>query len=116
MSKIVRYRFMGSWWWLWVLCVSGIGPPLAVLYLLTGTVRWTLTWTTQNKLPKTCTPASWLKKVLTGGRTHRRGSECYWGFFTNTLDLNVAAAIYQTLPAPPIPTIFRSHSGCSFRA
>jgi hypothetical protein len=39
MSKIVRYRFMGSWWWFWLLCVSGIGVPLAVLYLLTGTVR-----------------------------------------------------------------------------
>jgi hypothetical protein len=39
MSKIVRYRFMGSWWWFWLLCVSGIGLPLAVLYLLTGTVR-----------------------------------------------------------------------------
>jgi hypothetical protein len=39
MSKIVRYRFMGSWWWFWVLCVSGFGLPFAVLYLLTGTVR-----------------------------------------------------------------------------
>ena len=39
MSKIVRYRFMGSWWWFWLLCVSGIGLPLAVLYLLTGTIR-----------------------------------------------------------------------------
>jgi hypothetical protein len=39
MSKIVRYRFMGSWWWFWALCVSVIGLPLAVLYLLTGTIR-----------------------------------------------------------------------------
>lgn len=39
MSKIVRYRFMGSWWWFRLLCVSGIGLPLAVLYLLTGTIR-----------------------------------------------------------------------------
>ena len=39
MSKIVRYRFMGSWLWFWLLCVSGIGLPLAVLYLLTGTIR-----------------------------------------------------------------------------
>ena len=30
---------MGSWWWFWILCVSVIGLPLAVLYLLTGTVR-----------------------------------------------------------------------------
>ena len=39
MSKIVRYRFMGSWLWFWLLWVSVIGMPLAVLYLLTGTVR-----------------------------------------------------------------------------
>lgn len=39
MSKIVRYRFMGSWWRFWLLCVSVIGLPLAVLYLLTGTIR-----------------------------------------------------------------------------
>ena len=37
-------------------------------------------------------------------------------FFTNKLDPNHAAAIYQTLPGPPIPIIFRSHSGRSFRA
>ena len=30
---------MGSWWWFWILCISGIGLPLAALYLLTGTVR-----------------------------------------------------------------------------
>ena len=30
---------MGSWWWFWLLCVSGIGLRLAVLYLLTGTIR-----------------------------------------------------------------------------
>ena len=39
MSEIVRYRFMENWWWFWVLWVSVIGLPLAVLYLLTGTVR-----------------------------------------------------------------------------
>jgi hypothetical protein len=39
MSKIVHYRFMGSWLWFWALCVSVIGLPLAVLYLLTGTIR-----------------------------------------------------------------------------
>jgi hypothetical protein len=39
MSKIVRYEFMGSWLWFWVLCVSIIGIPLAVLYLVNGTVR-----------------------------------------------------------------------------
>jgi len=39
MSKIVRYEFMGSWLWFWLLCVSIIGIPLAVLYLVNGTVR-----------------------------------------------------------------------------
>ena len=39
MSKIVRYRFMGSWISFWLLCVTVIGLPIAALYLLTGTVR-----------------------------------------------------------------------------
>ena len=39
MSKIVRYEFMGSWLWFWLLCISIIGIPLAVLYLVNGTVR-----------------------------------------------------------------------------
>jgi hypothetical protein len=39
MSKIVRYRFMGSWWWFWLFCVSIIGSPVAILYLVTGTIR-----------------------------------------------------------------------------
>jgi hypothetical protein len=39
MSRIIRYEFMGSWLWFWVLCVSIIGIPLAVLYLVNGTVR-----------------------------------------------------------------------------
>ena len=30
---------MGSWWWFWLFCASGIGLPIAVLYLLTGTIR-----------------------------------------------------------------------------
>ena len=30
---------MGSWAWFWLLCASGIGLPVAVLYLLTGTIR-----------------------------------------------------------------------------
>ena len=38
MSKIVRYRFMGSWISFWLLCVTVIGLPIAALYLLTGTV------------------------------------------------------------------------------
>lgn len=39
MSKIVRYEFMGSWLLFWLLCISGIGIPFAVLYLLNGTLR-----------------------------------------------------------------------------
>ena len=39
MSKIVRYEFMGSWLYFWLLCISGIGIPVAILYLLNGTLR-----------------------------------------------------------------------------
>lgn len=39
MSKIVRYEFMGSWVLFWALCVSVVGIPLALLYLVNGTVR-----------------------------------------------------------------------------
>ena len=39
MSKIVRYEFVGSWLWFWVLCISMVGIPTAVLYLLQGTIR-----------------------------------------------------------------------------
>lgn len=39
MSKVVRYEFMGSWLIFWVLFISGIGLPFAVLYLLDGTLR-----------------------------------------------------------------------------
>jgi hypothetical protein len=39
MSKIVRYEFMGSWALFWLLCITGIGMPFAVLYLLNGTLR-----------------------------------------------------------------------------
>jgi len=39
MSKIVRYEFMGSRILFWLLSVSGVGIPLAILYLLNGTVR-----------------------------------------------------------------------------
>jgi hypothetical protein len=38
-SKIVRYEFLGSWLMFWLLCLSVIGLPLGVLYLLSGTVR-----------------------------------------------------------------------------
>jgi hypothetical protein len=39
MSKIVRYEFLGSWVLFWVLCFSIIGLPVALLYLVNGTVR-----------------------------------------------------------------------------
>jgi hypothetical protein len=39
MSKIVRYEFEGSWILFQLLCVTLIGIPYAVLYLLNGTVR-----------------------------------------------------------------------------
>ena len=39
MSKIVRYEFMGNWLYFWLLCISGIGIPVAILYLLNGTLR-----------------------------------------------------------------------------
>jgi hypothetical protein len=30
---------MGSWLLFWLLCITGIGIPFAVLYLLNGTLR-----------------------------------------------------------------------------
>ncbi|MBE0658457.1 MAG: hypothetical protein IH602_12265 [Bryobacteraceae bacterium] len=39
MSKIVRYEFMGSWLFFWLLSITVIGIPLALLYLISGTLR-----------------------------------------------------------------------------
>lgn len=39
MSKIIRHEFMGSRVLFWLLCVTGIGLPLAILYLVEGTIR-----------------------------------------------------------------------------
>jgi hypothetical protein len=39
LSRIVHYEFMGSWLLFWLLCVSGIGIPFAILYLLEGIIR-----------------------------------------------------------------------------
>jgi hypothetical protein len=39
MDKIVRREFTGSWLLFWALCLSGIGLPLALLYLLARTVE-----------------------------------------------------------------------------
>ncbi len=39
MSKIVRYEFMGNWFLFWVLSITVIGIPVALLYLISGTLR-----------------------------------------------------------------------------
>ncbi len=39
MSKVVRYEFMGSWLLFWLFCITGILIPVAILYLLNGTLR-----------------------------------------------------------------------------
>ncbi len=39
MSKLVRYQFLGSWLVFWFECITVIGIPIAVLYLISSTVR-----------------------------------------------------------------------------
>ena len=39
MEKLVRREFRGSWLFFWLLCITGIGLPLALLYLIEGTVE-----------------------------------------------------------------------------
>jgi len=39
MAKIVRYDFLGSPSLFWLLCVTVLGIPMALLYLMTATVR-----------------------------------------------------------------------------
>jgi len=39
MPKIIRYEFLGSWLMFWLLCITVIGIPLGILYLLHGIVR-----------------------------------------------------------------------------
>lgn len=39
MSKIVRHEFVGNWVWLWLLCLTVIGLPIALLHLFYCTVR-----------------------------------------------------------------------------
>ncbi len=39
MPKIIRYEFLGNWLLFWLLSITVIGIPLAILYLLSGTVR-----------------------------------------------------------------------------
>jgi uncharacterized membrane protein len=39
MSKIVRHEFLGNWLYFWLMCITGVLIPVALLYLLNGTVR-----------------------------------------------------------------------------
>ncbi len=39
MATISRYEFMGNWLYFWFLCITVVGIPLAVLYLLNGTIH-----------------------------------------------------------------------------
>jgi hypothetical protein len=39
MSKVVRYEFFGNWLVFWLWCVTVIGIPVAVLYLISRTLR-----------------------------------------------------------------------------
>ncbi|MBZ5593430.1 MAG: hypothetical protein LAP39_14400 [Acidobacteriia bacterium] len=39
MSRIVRHEFMGSWIYFWLFCISGFLLPIAILYLINGTIR-----------------------------------------------------------------------------
>ena len=38
MATVVRHEFLGSTFWFVLLCLTGIGIPMAVLYLLNGTI------------------------------------------------------------------------------
>jgi hypothetical protein len=39
MAKIVRYDFLGSPVLFWLLCLTVLGIPMALIYLMTATVR-----------------------------------------------------------------------------
>jgi hypothetical protein len=39
MSKIVRYEFGGNWLVFWLLCLTGVGIPIAVILFVNGLVR-----------------------------------------------------------------------------
>ncbi|MGD0870419.1 MAG: hypothetical protein ABSB88_12755 [Bryobacteraceae bacterium] len=39
MSRIVRCEFTGSWLLFWICCVTVIGIPIGIQYLLSATVR-----------------------------------------------------------------------------
>jgi|TARA_R110001592_G_scaffold246590_4_gene508488 hypothetical protein len=39
MDKIKCREFRGNAFWFWILCLSGIGIPLAILYLIESTIE-----------------------------------------------------------------------------
>ena len=39
MAKVARWEFVGNWWRFWLYSISIIGIPLAILYLINGTLR-----------------------------------------------------------------------------
>ena len=38
MPKIIRFEFMGSWIYFWLLCMTVFAIPIAILYLMSGTL------------------------------------------------------------------------------
>ncbi len=38
-SRLIRYEFLGSWLYFWLLCVLVVTIPIAILYLMQRTVR-----------------------------------------------------------------------------
>jgi hypothetical protein len=39
MASIVRYEFLGNMYLFWVLCMTVLGIPMGLIYLITSTVR-----------------------------------------------------------------------------
>ncbi len=39
MSKMVRYEFMGNTLLFWLLCITIVMIPVAIVYLVNGTIR-----------------------------------------------------------------------------
>lgn len=39
MAKVARWEFLGNWLLFWAYAVTVIGIPIALLYLINGTIR-----------------------------------------------------------------------------
>lgn len=39
MARIVRHEFLGNWFLFWLLCATGVLIPVALLYLINGTIQ-----------------------------------------------------------------------------